>query len=236
MENNIKKLKHIAFIMDGNGRWAKKRGLEAVAGHQAGTDTVIRVLNLAYDAGVEYLTFYAFSTENWKRPLIEVNGLMKILEQAIDKNMDEFIERGFRIRMLGRKNRIPLKVIRKLNNAVKKSASNKQMNIMIALNYGGRTEIADAAKRIAEKVVKGEIKTNKINEKIFSDHLYIPDVPDPDLMIRTSGECRISNFLLWQLSYSELYFTDVLWPDFNDRDFKKALDAYYSRERRYGAR
>jgi len=236
MVNKEKKLKHIAFIMDGNGRWAKQRGLDSVAGHQAGTDTVIKVMNLAQDAGVEYLTFYAFSTENWKRPLKEVNGLMKILENAIDANMDNFIKRGFRIRMLGRKNRIPLKVIRKLNNAVKKSASNRQMNIMIALNYGGRTEIADAAKDIALKVSKGELKVRNINEKIFAEHLYLPDMPDPDLMIRTSGEYRISNFLLWQLSYSELYFTDTLWPDFGEVDFEKALEVYYARDRRYGGR
>jgi undecaprenyl diphosphate synthase len=236
MGNREKSLKHIAFIMDGNGRWAKQRGLEPVAGHQAGTDTVIKVMNLAQDAGVEYLTFYAFSTENWKRPLKEVNGLMKILENAIDENMDDFIERGYRIRMLGRKNRIPLKVIRKLNNAVKKSASNRQMNIMIALNYGGRTEITDAAKKIAVKVSKGELKVRNINEAIFAEHLYLPDMPDPDLMIRTSGEYRLSNFLLWQLSYSELYFTDTLWPDFGEEDFNKALDVYYARDRRYGAR
>jgi undecaprenyl diphosphate synthase len=231
-----KKLKHIAFIMDGNGRWAKSRGLKALEGHHKGSDTVSKVINYSSEAGIRYITFYAFSTENWLRPPLEVAGLMRLLGKSIDDNIQGYLERGFRVRILGRKNKIPLSLIKKLENAEKLSVNNTNMDIIIAFNYGGRAEIADAAKKIAKDVSAGVLKPSKVNEKLFSKYLYQSEVPDPDLLIRTSGEYRLSNFMLWQLSYSELYFTDTLWPDFGKDEFNNALDTFYMRERRYGAR
>lgn len=231
-----KQLNHIAFIMDGNGRWAKSRGLKPIEGHKAGEKTVRRVMDLAEEFGVKYITFYAFSTENWNRPIDEVTGLMSLLGSAIDNNLSELHEKGVRIRLMGDISKIPLPTRRKLNKAIKKTENNERSHLIIALNYGGRAEIVDTAKKIAEKVLTGQLKIKDINEKVFAANLYIPDVPDPDLMVRTSGEYRISNFLLWQLSYSELWFTDTLWPDFDRDDFQEAWDTFYGRERRYGGR
>ncbi len=231
-----KKLNHIAIIMDGNGRWAKKRGLKPIDGHQAGEKTVRRVMDLAEEFGIKYVTLYAFSTENWNRSIEEVSGLMALLGTSIDNNIKEFNEKGVRIRIMGDISKIPFLPRRKLKNAIIKTEENKRSQLIIALNYGGRQEIIDAAKKLAEQAVAGKLKPSGINEKIFAENLYVPDVPDPDLMIRTSGECRISNFLLWELSYSELWFTETLWPDFDREDFKKAVDTFYGRERRYGGR
>lgn len=231
-----KKLNHIAFIMDGNGRWAKKKGLKPIEGHKAGEKTVRRVMDLAEEFGIKYVTLYAFSTENWNRPIEEITGLMSLLGSSIDSNLKELHEKGVKIRIMGDIAKIPLTTRSKLKKAVKQTADNTRSELIIALNYGGRTEIVDASREIARKVLDGELKINKINEKVFAENLYIPDVPDPDLMVRTSGEYRISNFLLWELSYSELWFTDTLWPDFDREDFQRAVDVFYGRERRYGGR
>ena len=236
MVKTKKKIRHIAFIMDGNGRWAKSRGLKPLDGHNKGADTVSNVINYASGLGIRYITFYAFSTENWKRPLSEVTGLLKLLGKSIEDNLQSYLDRGFRVRILGRKNKVPLGLLNKLKNAEKLSVANKKMDIIIAFNYGSRLEIADAAKQIAKDVASGKLRPSKINEKVFAKYLYQPEIPDPDLLVRTSGEFRLSNFLLWQLSYSELYFTEKLWPDFDKDDFNKAIDNYYSRERRYGGR
>lgn len=231
-----RKLAHVAIIMDGNGRWAERHDFEKLEGHRAGEKTVRRVVNLAEEFGVEYLTLYAFSTENWKRPPKEVRGLMNLLGDSIERNLDELNEKGIRIRLLGRISRIPTRTKRKLDAAVAVTADNTKGNLVIALNYGGRAEIADAAAEIAKKVAAGKLSPSSIDEKTFAAHLYAPDIPDPDLLIRTSGESRLSNFLLWQLSYSELYFTETLWPDFGREDFEAAIRAYHSRERRFGGR
>lgn len=231
-----KQLNHIAFIMDGNGRWAKSRGLKPIEGHKAGEKTVRRVMDLAEEFGIKYITLYAFSTENWNRPIEEVVGLMSLLGSAVDNNLDELAKKGVRIRLMGKMNKIPLTTRRQLQKAIKRTQANERSELIIALNYGGRTEIVDASKKIAEQVLAGKLKIKDINEKLFADNLYVPDVPDPDLLIRTSGEYRISNFLLWELSYSELWFTDTLWPDFGRAEFQKALDTFYGRERRYGGR
>ena len=235
MENE-KQLNHVAIIMDGNGRWAKKRGLKPIEGHKAGEKTVRRIIDLAEEFDIKYVTLYAFSTENWNRSIEEVSGLMSLLGTSIDNNIEELDKKGVRIRIMGKISKIPLLTRRKLKKAVKMTAENTCSQLIIALNYGGRTEIVDAAKKLAKEVKSGNIKPGDIDEKKFATFLYLPDVPDPDLIIRTSGECRISNFLLWELSYSELWFTDTLWPDFNREDFQEAVNIFYGRERRYGKR
>ena len=228
--------RHVAIIMDGNGRWARERGLPRIEGHKAGAESVRRIVSACADFGIEFLTLYAFSTENWKRPPKEVRGLMNLLGDSIERNLDELNEKGIRIRLLGRTSRIPSRTKRKLDTAVAKTAGNTKGNLIIALNYGGRAEIADAAAEIAKLAAAGKLSPSSIDEKTFAAHLYAPDIPDPDLLIRTSGESRLSNFLLWQLSYSELYFTDTLWPDFGREDFEAAIRAFHSRERRFGGR
>ena len=228
--------RHVAIIMDGNGRWAEKRGLPKIEGHKAGGETVRRISNLAWELGVEFLTLYAFSTENWRRSPTEVSALMRLLGDSIEGNRGEMMEKGVRLRVIGRRNRIPGHVLAKLDKTVAATADNPNGTLVVALNYGGRAEIADAAKSIAMDARAGKIAPNKIDEKLFAKYLYAPDIPDPDLLIRTSGELRISNFLLWETSYSELWFTDTLWPDFDRADFEKALDDFKSRQRRFGGR
>ena len=235
-ESSETKLNHLAIIMDGNGRWAEKNGLKRSEGHRAGEKTVRRVLDLVQEHDIEYLTLYAFSTENWNRSKEEVTDLMSLLGNSIDNNLDEMHEKGVRIRLFGRIEGLPLFTRKKLKKAAVKTLDNKKGNLIIALNYGGRAEIADAAKSIAEDVQKGKLKPGKIDEKLFAEYLYAPDIPDPDLLVRTSGEYRISNFLNWEIAYSELYFTETLWPDFGREDFEKALDSYYNRKRRFGGR
>jgi undecaprenyl diphosphate synthase len=231
-----KKLKHLAIIMDGNGRWAKKHGLKRVEGHKAGEKTVRRVLDLVKEHNIEYLTLYAFSTENWKRSAEEVSALMHLLSSSIENNLREMDEKGLKIRLSGRIEGLPLYVRKKLQKAVKKTSENKEGTLILALNYGGRAEITDAVRKIAEFVKQSKLKPEDIDEKIISAHMYLPDVPDPDLLIRTSGEYRTSNFLMWESAYTELWFTDTLWPDFDREDFEKALDSFYNRERRFGGR
>jgi undecaprenyl diphosphate synthase len=225
--------RHIAIIMDGNGRWAKQRGKPRLAGHEAGTETVRRVLNYCRDAGVEYLTLYAFSTENWTRPKDEVSGLMRLLGGFIQRNERELIERQVRLRMIGRREDLPPKLQEAIARLERETAGFKRQ-LLIALSYSGRSELARAARLIAEQAKAGTLDPAKVDEATVAANLYAPDVPDPDLIIRTSGELRISNFLLWECAYSEFYVTPVLWPDFDEEAFADALRAFASRKRRYG--
>ncbi len=236
MENSRKAPSHIAIIMDGNGRWAKKRGLERAEGHRAGAIAVKNMVENLKGRGIDYLTLYAFSTENWKRSKEEVDGLMELLGEFIDANLDLMIEKEIRLLVTGRINGLPENARNKLLNAIRKTSKNQGGTLIFALNYGGRAEIADAARQIAEDAVAGKIKPEDIDESFFSRYLYLPDVPDPDLLIRTSGELRLSNFLLWELSYSEIYVTETLWPDFNIAELDKAIEDFQKRNRRFGGR
>lgn len=224
---------HIAMIMDGNGRWAKQRGKRRLAGHEAGSETVRCVLNYCRDAGVKYLTLYAFSTENWSRPQDEVSGLMKLLGAFITKHERDFVKRQIRLRVIGRRDDLPAALCRELAR-IEQETERFEHQLIVALSYSGRSEIARAARMIAEEVKAGTLAPEAVDEAAVAARLYAPDVPDPDLIIRTSGELRISNFLLWQCAYSELYVTPVLWPDFREAEFNAALEAYAARQRRYG--
>lgn len=222
--------RHVAIIMDGNGRWAQRRWLPRAAGHRAGIAVLTPLLETAGRAGVETLTLYAFSTENWARPESEVSTLMKLfLETARDK-VPELNERGARLRFLGRRDGLPTSVLDALNEAEERTAANDRLDVYIALNYGGRSEIVDAARRIAAAGLAPE----KVDEATFARYLYAPEVPEVDLVIRTSGELRVSNFLLWQIAYAEFYVTETLWPDFSPEEFITALESYASRSRRRG--
>ncbi|MGC9489668.1 MAG: polyprenyl diphosphate synthase [Thermovirgaceae bacterium] len=220
---------HVAFIMDGNGRWASKRGLPRILGHREGVKAIERAVRFGLREGVRYLSFFAFSTENWKRPVEEVEGLMKLFRQQIADKSAELAKQEIRLRFSGRIGEFPDDFQELVEGAERTTASNDRMQVIVCLNYGGRQEILDAF----EKAV-GDGVTN-LDERSFRSYLYLPDVPDPDLVVRTSGEMRLSNFLLWQSSYSELYFTDILWPDFHESDFENAIAAYSQRTRRYGS-
>ncbi len=226
-------MKHIAFIMDGNGRWATARQLPRTEGHRAGGETVRRVIGYCRDAGIQYLTLYAFSVENWKRPKEEVDALMHLLATYLVNEEPMFHENQVRLRIMGRREDLPVAVQAELDR-MERATLNYERQLILCLSYGGRTEIAHAAQQIAQKVAKGELSAEAIDESLFAQHLYLPDVPDPDLIVRTSGELRLSNFLLWQASYAELYVTPVLWPDFGEADFKAAIVAFQTRDRRYG--
>lgn len=228
--------RHVAIIMDGNGRWAKQHGLERVEGHRAGAVAVKNLVDSLKKTGIQYLTLYAFSTENWKRSKEEVDALMELLAEFIDANLSVLMENNVRLLVTGRIEGLPEKAREKLKDAIRKSSANSGGTVIFALNYGGRAEIADAAAKIARKALKGEIDPDQIDEKLFAQHLYLPEVPDPDLLIRTSGELRLSNFLLWELSYSEIYVTDTYWPDFDLAELDKAIDAFQKRNRRFGGR
>ncbi len=224
---------HLAMIMDGNGRWAQARGLPRLEGHKAGAETVRRVLSYCKEAGVRYLTLYAFSVENWRRPQAEVDGLMALLGQFLLQEEPRLHAEKLRLRILGRKEDLPQSLQAELTR-VEQATAQYEQQLIIALSYGGRTELATAAKRIAQQVAAGELDPETITEETVARHLYLPDVPDPDLIVRTSGELRLSNFLLWQASYAELYVTPVLWPDFGQEDFDQALAAFGQRDRRFG--
>ncbi len=230
-ENN---LQHIAIIMDGNGRWATKRGLPRNAGHQKGAEVIIETAKAVKELGVKYLTVYAFSTENWKRSKQEVDGLMNLLRQYLDKNFEELEKNDVRIRFIGERNMLAADIVAKMENLERRTISNQSLVLQIALSYGSRQEIINAVKEAAQKVKEGELTVEGIDEKNFSQMLYTADVPDPDLLIRTSGEQRLSNYLLWQLAYTELFFTDTLWPDFSKEELKSIIENYKTRERRYG--
>jgi undecaprenyl diphosphate synthase len=221
---------HVAIIMDGNGRWAKKRHLPRLAGHRAGTENIRRIIELFVDYKIGYLTLYVFSTENWKRPSVEVKGLMRILNDVIGREVKKLHENGVKIVHLGQLEDIPGNIRSKIEKAVELTKDNTKMTLNIAFNYGGRTEIIDAVKRI----VGDGVAADKIDEAVLSRSMYTADMPDPDLIIRTGGEMRLSNFLVWQSVYSEYYATPVLWPDFGQEEIDKALKAYSKRKRRYG--
>ncbi len=226
--------RHVAMIMDGNGRWAKQRFLPRVAGHREGIHSVREVISLARELKIGFLTIYAFSLENWRRPQDEIDELMMLLESYLKKEVKTLIEHQIQFRTIGRIEQLPGSVIRLIRKVEQQTAQNKEMVLTAALSYGGRAEIVDAAVRVAKDIEAGQISAEKIDETIFPRYLYTADLPDPDLMIRTSGETRISNFLLWQLAYTELYFTKTLWPDFRRKDFLMALHDYQQRERRFG--
>jgi undecaprenyl diphosphate synthase len=221
---------HVAFIMDGNGRWAKQRGLSRLEGHRAGVKNIRPIIKFLHANGIKYVTLYAFSTENWNRPKEEVNGIFHILEEMIDKESRELHKNGVRIRHIGSLERLSDKLQKSIKDAVKLTANNKGMTLGVALNYGGRAEIIDAVRRI----ISSGVRPDELDEKRFRDYLYTADFPDVDLVIRTGGEFRTSNLLIWQTAYSEYYFTPVLWPDFNEEELEKALQAYSHRERRFG--
>jgi len=225
---------HVAVIMDGNGRWAKQRGLPRLRGHEEGAESVRAVLRACREAGVHTLTLYAFSMENWKRSETEVSGLMTLLGRFLRDREDELHEQQVRLRAEGRLELLPRAVRRELERVMESTAGHTAGQLILALSYGGRAELVDAFRAMARKVRAGELDPETIDEEAVRRHLYLPDVPDPDLLIRTSGELRVSNFLLWQISYAELYVTEVLWPDFREAEFRQALAAYAARQRRYG--
>jgi undecaprenyl diphosphate synthase len=220
--------------MDGNGRWAKQRGHARSFGHQAGAETVHIIAEEAAKLGVKYLTLYTFSTENWNRPESEVMGLMEILSVALKNNIGKMMKNNVRLLMIGDRSRLSEVTLKNMEDAEDLTKNNTGLTLVLAISYSSRWEIVDAVKQIAQKVKKGELDENDIDENIFSNHLTTRTIPDPDLLIRTSGELRISNFLMWQLSYSELYFTDVCWPEFKKEEFFQAIVDYQMRERRFG--
>ncbi|RMF77282.1 MAG: isoprenyl transferase [Chloroflexi bacterium] len=222
--------KHVAIIMDGNGRWAKARGLPRSEGHRQGTENLRRILRACVEFGVEILTIYAFSTENWKRPPTEVRVLLRILQRVIDTELDELDEEGVQLRHIGKLDGLSPFLQQKIIHARERTKNNDRLIVNVAFNYGGRAEIVDAVQRI----VKDRVAPEDIDEDLISHYLYTADLPDPDLIIRTSGELRISNFLTWQGSYSEYYFTNTFWPDFDKEELRKALFEYSNRKRRYG--
>ncbi|OPZ66433.1 MAG: Ditrans,polycis-undecaprenyl-diphosphate synthase ((2E,6E)-farnesyl-diphosphate specific) [Candidatus Aerophobetes bacterium ADurb.Bin490] len=225
---------HIAVIMDGNGRWAKKRGLPRIMGHKEGAESVRVITESCAELGIKYLTFYAFSTENWKRPEPEVKFLMSMLDSYLKRERVTIMKNNIRFKSIGDRKKLPAVVVKKINMLEKESAKNTGLTMILALNYGSRDEIKNAVVKIAKKVKKGETAPSEITEKMIEENLYTKGVPDPDLMIRTSGEMRISNFLLWQLAYSELYITATLWPDFRKKELVAAIENYQARDRRFG--
>jgi undecaprenyl diphosphate synthase len=225
---------HVAIIMDGNGRWAKKRGLPRMAGHRAGVKTVKKIVRAAGDLGIKYLTLFTFSKENWRRPRSEVGSLMRLLYETTKSEMEELNENNVRLITTGKVEELSAKQRQILKQAKAITAKNTGLTLNLALNYGGRDEILEAVKKIASDCKEGRLKASGINEEIFSHYLFTKDLPDPDLLVRTSGEMRLSNFLLWQTSYTELYITEVLWPDFTEEDFYAAIWDYLNRERRFG--
>jgi len=226
--------RHVAIIMDGNGRWAKKHRKPRSYGHLAGVSRVDEIVEAADEAGVKVLTLFAFSSENWRRPEKEVRMLMRALVMNLKKKIDKLDRNGIRFHVIGRRQGIPKEVLSELDKAQEKTKNNTKMTLNLAFNYGSRQEIVDAVKKISLDVKRGRLSSEAIDEEIISNALYTKDFPDPDFLIRTSGEQRISNFLLWQLSYSELYFTPKYWPEFNKEEFFKALKEFEKRERRYG--
>ncbi|MEW5846722.1 MAG: isoprenyl transferase [Bacteroidota bacterium] len=225
---------HVAIIMDGNGRWAKQRGNQRIFGHKNGVKAVKAATEAAGEIGVKYLTLYAFSTENWNRPKSEVDALMGLLVDTINSEMETLLKNGIRVLTIGDRSMLPPDVQRKLNDVIVRTASCTTITTVLALNYGSRLEITEAVKKIAIDAQQGKLSAEQITPETISDYLYTANIPDPALLIRTSGELRLSNFLLWQLAYTELYFTPVLWPDFTKDDFFKAIIDYQKRERRFG--
>ena len=220
--------------MDGNGRWAKAQGKERFEGHIEGVVSVKACIKAARRTGVRYLTLYAFSTENWGRPQEEVNALMELFCKSVTKETPELIEQGVQVRIIGRRDRFSEEVRERLLHIEESTAQGDKLTLILAFDYSSRDEIVRATRKVAEMVERGELKAEEINDEVISSHLDTADFPDPDLIVRTSGECRLSNFLLWQASYAEMYFPQTMWPEFRDEEFEKALEVYASRDRRYG--
>jgi undecaprenyl diphosphate synthase len=228
--------RHVAIVMDGNGRWAKRRGLRRTEGHAAGEEALFDTVEGALEIGLRWMTVYAFSTENWRRPLDEVRFLMQFNEGLLLRRRDDLNQRGVRVRFIGRRGgRVPGRLRRQIAEAEELTRANRRMTLTFAFNYGGRAELVDSVRAIARAARDRQIDPERVDERLIARHLYAPDMPDPDLLVRTSGEYRISNFLLWQVAYSELHFTDVLWPDFRREHLFEAIRDYQNRERRFGA-
>jgi len=228
--------RHVAIVMDGNGRWAKQRGLKRTDGHAAGEEALFDTVNGALDVGLDWMTVFAFSTENWRRPVDEVRFLMGFNESLLLRRRDELHDLGVRVRFIGRRaGRVPGRLRRQIADAEELTRANRRLTLTFAFNYGGRAELVDAARAIAHEVAAGRLNPDKISDRTLARHLYAPDMPDPDLLVRTSGEFRISNYLLWELAYAELVFTDVLWPDFRRDHLFEAIREFQRRERRFGA-
>ncbi len=225
---------HVAIIMDGNGRWAKKRALPRIAGHHEGMKVVRKTTMLANDLGIKTLTLYAFSTENWKRPKNEVDYIMKLPEEFLDTFLPELVDNNVRVKMMGYKDQLPKHTLRAIEQAMEQTKHNDGLILNFALNYGSRAEILDAVKLVLNDYKDGNLNENDINEEVFSSYLMTSEFADPDLLIRTSGEIRLSNFMLWQLAYSEFWFTEVLWPDFREEHLIEAIEVYQNRQRRFG--
>ncbi|MCM8795715.1 MAG: isoprenyl transferase [Candidatus Omnitrophica bacterium] len=225
---------HVAIIMDGNGRWAKERGLPRTAGHREGIARIEEIVNAAKELGIKVITLFAFSTENWKRPKREVNMLMRSLSNFLDKRMKSLNKNNIRFKVIGRKEPLPQSILKKIKEAEDNTKNNTALTVVLALNYGGRQEIIDAVRKFVNLVLEGKAKIQDLDIEKFSNYFYTAGLPDPDLLIRTSGEMRISNFLLWQISYTELYFPQVYWPDFTKRHLQEAIEVYQRRERRFG--
>jgi undecaprenyl diphosphate synthase len=227
---------HIAIIMDGNGRWAKKHKFKRIMGHKKGVETVRKIVEISGEIGLKYLTLYAFSTENWRRSKTEVDYLLKLIIETLDKEIDELVEKNVVIKFIGTDKGLSHSYRDKIESTSQKSWHNDGLHLNVAMNYGGRRELVEAVQKIGRKVKSGEIEAADIDEKLISAHLYTANMPEPDLLIRTSGEYRLSNFLIWQSAYAELWFTPVLWPDFTQKHFLEAIWDFQNRERRFGAR
>ncbi|QLE39306.1 isoprenyl transferase [Nostoc sp. C052] len=225
---------HVAVIMDGNGRWAKRQGLPRIMGHKRGVDALKDLLRCCQDWGIQALTAYAFSTENWKRPQEEVDFLMTLFQRVLRQELREMVEENVQIKFVGNLQDLPRSLQQEISRSMEETKNNRGIRFSVATNYGGRQEILQACQAIAKQVQQGLLQPDEINEQVFESHLYTAGVTDPDLLIRTSGEMRLSNFLLWQMAYGEIYITDALWPDFNRAEFHRALCAYQQRERRFG--
>ena len=221
--------------MDGNGRWAKKRALNRIRGHENGIHSVRDIVRTSREIGISYLTLYAFSEENWKRPKLEVDALMSLLKRFLKNELDEMLENGIRFQTIGRSSKLPEDVQRLIAETSDKTSKNKDMVLNLALSYGGRQEILDAVQKISQRIESRDLRPEEINQQTISDSLYTAGIPDPDLLIRTSGEYRISNFLLWQIAYTEIYITPTLWPDFRKEEYLSAIEEFQKRERRFGA-
>jgi undecaprenyl diphosphate synthase len=226
--------RHIAIIMDGNGRWAKEKGLPRSAGHRQGVERVKEIVKAAAGMGIKAITFFAFSAENWSRPKREISILLRYLDSFLDREIAELHKNNIRFKVIGREKPIPDKLIKKLRKAQETTKDNTGLTVVLALNYGSRQEIVDAVKQFSQSLLKGQVSIDDLNEASFQDYLYTSGLPDPDLLIRTSAENRLSNFLLWQLSYAELYFPKKCWPEFRGEDLEKAVQIYQKRERRFG--
>jgi len=226
---------HVAIIMDGNGRWAKQRGMSRIRGHEEGAESVRVIVRATREIGIPWLTLYAFSEENWRRPKLEVEALMVLLKRFLQSETREMLDNGIRFQAIGRLHKLPNDVQKTLRETVEKTVANREMVLTLALSYGGRQEMTDAVRTMIQKAEAGEMRSSQVSEALVAEHLYTVNMPDPDLLIRTSGECRISNFLLWQIAYAEIYMTPTYWPDFRKEQYIEALIEYQKRERRFGA-